>query len=186
MLLLFRSVAPLLALLLATVAEAHPFLGIEPIPSAAIESGSSYDLAMDLFPGDTAVEQVQFDFELSSLSAFGVPSPVMGSGFTFVYDSVGDPLHFSIVGDFSGSPLAEFGVFPVAQFSFVAGAPGGTLLMLDSSFIVALEGDLPEIFNEFSNVHADNVVAHVVPEPSTALELALGLAALVRLSRPRR
>lgn len=186
MLLRFRIFAALAVLLLASEVGAHPFLDITPLPPTAVTSGAAYNPSLTLFPGDTAVESIQLDFELSSLTAFGVPAPVMGDGFSFVYDAVGDPLHFSIVGDFEGAPLEEFGEFPVALFSFVAGLPGGSLLLLDSSHIVALEDGEPIVFDDFSNVDPDNVVAHVVPEPGTALQLALGVAALAGLARARR
>ena len=52
-----------------------------------------------------------------------------------------------------------------------AGLAGETLSMLDSSVIVALEEGVPEEFShdQFSNVRLADVVAHVVPEPSSAL-----------------
>src|SRR5262245_28070527 len=111
MLSLLRTAAALLVLLLAAVAQAHPFLEIQPVPPTAVNAGDAYNPAFVMEPGDTAVTQVQLDFELTSLTAFGVPAPVMGDGFSFIYDPIGDPLHFSIVGDFTDAPLEEFGLF---------------------------------------------------------------------------
>jgi hypothetical protein len=166
-------------------ARAHPFLDVLPLPPAAVNSGSSYVLTLALEPGDTPVVSVRLDFELSSPAAFTPPTEVIGDGFTFVYDPATDPLHFSVLGDFSESPLPEFGQFPVATLTMTAGLADGTLSMLDSSLIVALEGGAPEEFTheEFSNVRFSDEVAHVVPEPSTGTLLAAGVPALWALSR---
>ena len=173
---------------LGAAARAHPFLDLLPLPPAAVSSGSSYVLTLALEPGDTPVVSVELDFELSSPAAFTPPTGTIGSGFTLVYDPVTDPTHFSIVGDFSESPLPEFGHFPVAELHMVAGLADGTLSMLDSSVIVALEGGAPEAFphEEFSNVRFSDEVAHVVPEPGPAVMAASGVTALIVLSRARR
>jgi hypothetical protein len=169
-------------------AQAHPFLDVLPLPPAAVNSGSTYVLSLELEPGDTPVVSVQLDFELSSPAAFTPPSTGIGDGFTFVYDPDTDPLHFSIVGDFSESPLPEFGHFPVGTLTMTAGLADGTLSMLDSSAIVALEGGEPETFphEEFSNVRFSDEVAHVVPEPSNGTLLAAGVPTLWALSRAAR
>jgi hypothetical protein len=173
---------------LGAPARAHPFLDLLPLPPAAVSSGSSYALTLALEPGDTPVVSVQLDFELSSPAAFTPPTGTIGGGFTFVYDRSTDPTHFSIVGDFSESPLPEFGHFPVAELRMVAGLADGTLSMLDSSVIVALEGGAPEEFphEEFSNVRFSDEVAHVVPEPGPDVMAASGVTALIVLSRARR
>jgi hypothetical protein len=182
-----RNLAPLLALLLPALGHAHPFLDVQPFPPATVASGASYTLELDVFPGDTPIESVQLDFELSSPGVFGTPAAVMGDGFTFVYDGVADPLHFSIVGDFTGAPLEEFGIFHVGDITMSAGVED-SLIMLDSSVIVALEGEAPQEFprEQFSNLRFTNVVVHVVPEPGAAASLGCGLLALVALSRSRR
>ena len=173
---------------LGAAARAHPFLDMQPVPPTAVSSGSSYVLTMVLEPGDTPIVSVRFDFELSSPAAFTPPSGPIGSGFTFVYDPVADPTHFSIVGDFSESPLPEFGQFSVAELTTVGGLADGTLSMLDSSGIVALEGGEPEEFTHeaFSNVRFSDEVAHVVPEPGPSELVASGVAALLFLSRTAR
>ena len=181
---LLQGLLPLL-LLSAGVAQAHPFLDVQPLPPASVPSGSTYLLVLDLYPGDTPVERVQLDFELSSIGAFSAPSAAMGAGFALVYDPIADPLHFSIVGDFTGSPLEEFGFFPVAQLTFTGGTPGGTLSLLDSSFIVALEFGEPVTFErqEFSNVFPSNVVALVAPAvPTMAARGSAALGAVILLS----
>ena len=172
----------------AAAARAHPFLDMQPLPPTAVSSGSSYVLTMVLEPGDTPVGSVQLDFELSSPAAFTPPTGPIGSGFSFVYDPATDPTHFSIVGDFSESPLPEFGHFPVAELTMVGGLADETLSLLDTSVIVALEGSVPEEFTheEFSNVRFSDEVAHVVPEPGSATMAASGVAALLVLSRARR
>jgi hypothetical protein len=172
----------------AAAARAHPFLDVLPLPPAAVQSGAPYTLTLALEPGDTPVVSVQLDFELSSPAAFTPPTGTIGSGFTFVYDFDTDPTHFSIVGDFSESPLPEFGQFPVAELHMVGGLADGTLSMLDTSLIVALEGGVPEEFTheEFSNVRFSDEVAHVVPEPGSGAMLASGMAALLAVSRARR
>lgn len=159
-----------------------------PIPPVAVQSGSTYTLTLALEPGDTPVVSVRLDFELSSPAAFTPPSGTIGSGFTFVYDPDTDPTHFSVVGDFSESPLPEFGQFPVAELHMVGGLADGTLSMLDSSVIVALEAGAPEEFTheEFSNVRFSDEVAHVVPEPGSPAMAASGVAALLALSGTRR
>src|SRR5215510_12585874 len=83
-----------LVLLPAAAARAHPFLDIQPFPPASVPRASTYDLVLTLYPGDTPVEQVHLDFELSSIGAFGAPSAVMGSGFALVSDPDADPLYF--------------------------------------------------------------------------------------------
>jgi hypothetical protein len=188
MLSLLRYAAPLLSLLFPTLALAHPFLDVLPLPPATVTPGSTYVLTLDLFPGDTPVESLQLDFELSSPTVFGPPSAVMGDGFSFVHDAINDPLHFSIVGDFTGSPLQEFGEFPVGTLTMLAGPTGGDLLLLDSSAIVALEAGVPEAFphEEFSNVRFSDVVVHVVPEPAAATLIGLALVALAGADRHRR
>lgn len=196
MLTLLRGLSLLwpLVLLPAAAARAHPFLDIQPFPPASVPRASTYELVLTLFPGDTPVEQVQLDFELSSLGAFGAPSAVMGSGFALVFDPDADPLHFSIRGDFTGSPLAADGVFAVAQLTFAPGTPGGTLSLLDSSSIVAIELGESVSFGrlEFSNVFNSNVVAQVVPATSpTGLAalgavLLLGGATIIRRQAPPR
>jgi hypothetical protein len=117
MLLLSRGWLPLslgLSILLAgALAQAHPFVEMSPTPPAAVQSGSTYDLVLVIFPGDTPVTRVQLDFEISSPAAFAVLPPEMAEGFTFVRDPVADPLHFSIEGDFSDAPLEEFMSFPI-------------------------------------------------------------------------
>ncbi len=75
MLLLLRILAPLLLLLSSTAALAHPFLDVQPFPIATVESGTNYVLTLKIFPGDTAVQSMQLDFEMSSAGAFGAPSP---------------------------------------------------------------------------------------------------------------
>ena len=47
------------------------------------------------------VTAVQLDFEISAPGVFGPLSALVGDGFTLIYDEVNDPLHFSLVGDFS-------------------------------------------------------------------------------------
>jgi hypothetical protein len=188
MLRLFRMLAPLSLLLGSSAALAHPFLDVLPLPVASVESGSPYTLTLAIFPGDTPVQSIQLDFELSSTSAFGAPSGTLGAGFSLLYDGVADPLHFSVVGDFTGSPLEAFGDFPVAQLTLLAGLPGGTLSMLDSSVVVALEGGVPEAFELrfISNVVHTPVIVQVVPEPAAGLLLCCGLAGLAGLARLRR
>jgi hypothetical protein len=185
MLRLLRILAPLLLLFSSTAALAHPFLDVQPFPIATVESGTNYVLTLKIFPGDTAVQSMQLDFEMSSASAFGAPSATLGDGFSLLYDDVGDPLHFSIVGDFTGDPLEEFGEFPVAQLTLLAGAEGGTLSMLDSSVVIALEGGVPEEFElkHISNVVLSPVIVQVVPEPSGGLLLSAGLAGLAAIGR---
>ena len=153
-----------------------------------MSSGASYVLTMVLEPGDTPVVSVQLDFELSSPSAFTPPSGPIGSGFTSVYDPATDPTHFTLVGDFSESPLAEFGHFPVATLTLTGGLADETLSLLDTSVIVALECGDPEEFTHeaFSNVRFSDEVAHVVPEPGSTWMAASGVAALLALSRARR
>lgn len=92
------------------------------------------------------------------------------------------------MGDFTESPLPEFGQFPVAELTMVGGLADETLSMLDTSAIVALEAGVPEEFTheEFSNVRTSDEVAHVVPEPSSGILLAAGVAALRALSRAGR
>jgi MYXO-CTERM domain-containing protein len=110
----------------------------------------------------------------------------MGEGFTFVRDPEENPLHFSIEGEFS-PPLEAFGAFPVAEITLVAAEPGGELLLADSSYIEALEFGKPVVFDDFfSAVPPDDVVAHVVPEPSAVPSLAAALALLAALGRARR
>src|SRR5215831_6635494 len=171
-------------------AQAHPFLDVlpVPIPPVAVPSGSTYVLTLALEPGDTPVVSVRLDFELSSPAAFTPPSTEIGEGFSFVYDRVADPRHFSIVGDFSESPLPEFGQFPVAQLTMVGGLADETLSLLGTSVIVALEGGVPEQFThqEFSNVRPSDEVAHVVPEPGAPAMAASGVTALLVLSRVTR
>ncbi len=171
------------------LAAAHPFLDVQPFPPATAQSGANYVLIMVVFPGDTPVTSVQLDFELSAPFAFGSPSVELGNGFSFVYDADADPLHFSIVGDFTSNPLPADGQFPVAEVTMVAGAPDETLSMLDSSRIVALHNGNPFEMTppEFSNVFND-VVVTVVPEPSSSFLLAFGWAgvAACRLHRTRR
>ena len=180
------NLAPLLALLLPALAVAHPFLDVQPSPPATVSSGASYTLVLDVQPGDTPIESVQLDFELTTPGVFGLPSAVMGDGFTFVYN-VSDPLHFSIVGDFTGAPLEEFGIFHVGDITMSAGVDG-SVIMLDSSVIVALEGNVSEEFprEEFSNLRFTNVVVHVVPEPGAAALLGSGSILLLALPRSRR
>lgn len=191
-----RCVVALVAFGSPGLAAAHPFLDVQPFPPAEAESGTNYVLTMVVFPGDTPVASIQLDFELSAPFAFGTPSVELGDGFTFVYDGSTDPLHFSIVGDFTSNPLPPDGQFPVAEVTMRAGATDGTLSMLDSSKIVALENGNPFELSppEFSNVF-DQVVVTVVPEPSSALLLAFGWAGVaacrlhstgrVRSRRPR-
>ena len=173
------------------VASAHPFLDVQPspIPPATVQSGTNYVLTMVVFPGDTPVVSIDLDFELSAPYAFGTPSVVLGNGFSLVYDGNADPLHFSIVGDFTGNPLEPDGQFPVAEVTMMAGVTNATLSMLDSSRIVALEDGVPFEVSppEFSNVF-DEVVVTVVPEPSSALLLGFGWAgvAACRLHRTSR
>jgi hypothetical protein len=175
---------------LGAAARAHPFLDMQPVPlpPTAVSSGSSYTLTMVLEPGDTPVVSLRVDFELSSPAAFTPPSGPIGEGFTFVYDKVADPTHFSVIGDFSESPLPEFGQFPVAELTMVAGLADGTLSMLDSSLIVALEEGVPEEFTHdaFSNVRFSDEVAHVLPEPDSSALAASGMAVLLLLSRATR
>jgi hypothetical protein len=175
---------------LGAAARAHPFLDMQPVPlpPTAVSSGASYVLTMVLEPGDTPVVSLRLDFELSSPAAFTPPSGTIGDGFTFVYDPIADPTHFSVIGDFSESPLPEFGQFPVAELTMVAGLADGTLSMLDSSRIVALEEGVPEEFTHdaFSNVRFSDEVAHVVPEPGSTELSASGVAALLALSRATR
>lgn len=172
----------------ATTAGAHPFLDVQPVPlpPPTVELGAEYTVALTLYPGDTPVQSVQLDFELSSAFAFGAPTGELGDGFALLYDPLADPLHFSVVGDFTGDPLAAFGVFPVAELTLLAQVPG-TLSLLDSSVVVALEAGVPEVFelDHISNVQ-DNVIVIAVPEPSGGLLLACGLAALVALAQRRR
>jgi len=115
-----------------------------------------------------------------------VPAPSAsvssGSMYEFVLVIFPGPLHFSIEGGFSPS-LEAFGAFPVAEITLVAAEPGGELLLADSSYIEALEFGKPVVFDDFfSAVPSDDVVAHVVPEPSAVPSLAL-LAALGRARR---
>jgi hypothetical protein len=58
---------------------------------------------------------------------------------------------------------------------------------LDSSHVVALEGDVPEEFElqHISNVQS-NTIVQVVPEPSGGLLLGAGVAGLAVLARRRR
>jgi hypothetical protein len=183
-----RSCVAALSLLFATSASAHPFLDVQPFPPATVASGDAYVLDLVVFPGDTPVVTVQLDFELSSTAAFSPPSATLGDGFSLVYDGVADPLHFSIVADFGDDPLPPDGEFDVAQLTMLAGLPGGTLKMLDSSVMVVLEGaQLEEIERDhFSNVFGEGVVVNVVPEPSSALLLGSGVAALAGLRARRR
>jgi hypothetical protein len=188
MLRLLRMLAPLSLLLGSSAALAHPYLDVLPFPVASVESGTPYTLTMAIFPGDTPVRSIQLNFELSSTFAFGAPSGTLGDGFSLVYDGVADPLHFSVVGDFTGNELEAFGQFPVAQLTLLAGLPGETLSMLDSSVVVALEGGVPEEFElkHISNVVFTPVIVQVVPEPTAGLLLASGLAGLAGLARLRR
>jgi hypothetical protein len=182
-----RSGVAALSLLFAAGASAHPFLDVQPFPPATVSSGATYGMELVAFPGDTPIVTVQLDFELSSGAAFGPPSGTLGEGFTLVYDAVADPLHFSIVADFSDAPLEEFGVFPVAELNLEAGLPGETLKLLDSSAMVVLEGEELLVVERdgFSNVFGEGVMAQVMPEPSSSALLGAGVAALVGL-RPRR
>lgn len=187
---LCRIAAALFLLLSPGLAVGHPFLDVQPfpIPPALAQSGATYTLTLVVFPGDTPIESMQLDFELSSPAAFGTPSAALGDGFSFVYDQVADPTHFSIVGDFTGNPLEAFGAFPVAEVTMVAGLEDETLSMLDSSVIVALLQGVGEEFSppgEFSNVFTP-VIVHVVPEPGMELGLAAGIAALCALARRAR
>jgi hypothetical protein len=168
-------------------ARAHPFVDLSPLPPTTVASGSTYALALLIFPGDTPVTRVQLDFELSSPLAFGVLPPEMGEGFLFVRDPVADPLHFSIEADFSAAPLEAFGAFPVAQLAFVAAEPDAELQLQDTSYIEALELGNPVVFDQFiSNAPPDGVVAHVVPEPAAVTSLAAALGLLAALGRARR
>lgn len=168
-------------------ARAHPFVDLSPLPPTAVTSGTTYGLALVIFPGDTPVTLVQLDFELSSPLAFGLLPPEMGEGFTFVRDPVGDPLHFSIEADFSAAPLEAFGAFAVAQLTFVGAEPDGELRLQDTSYIEALELGNPVVFDQFiSNAPLDGVVAHVVPEPAAVTSLAVALGLLAALGRARR
>jgi hypothetical protein len=90
MLPVLRILAPLSLLLSSTAALAHPFLDVQPLPVASVESGANYNLTLAVFPGDTPVQSVQLDFELSSAGAFGAPSGTLGDGFSLLYDGVGD------------------------------------------------------------------------------------------------
>ena len=172
-----RCAVALAALGLPGLAAAHPFLDVQPYPPATVDSGTNYVLTMVVFPGDTPVASIHLDFELSVPFAFGTPAVELGDGYTLVYDGIADPLHFSIIGDFTGDPLPPDVQLPVAEVTMVAGKTNGTLSMLDSSRIVALDDGVPFELSppQFSNVFND-VVVTVVPEPSSALLLAFGWA----------
>jgi hypothetical protein len=180
-------VSPLL--LVAAGAQAHPFVEFQPFPIANVNAGSPYVLTLDIFPGDTPVVSVQLDFEISAPGVFGPLSALVGDGFTLIYDETADPLHFSLVGDFSADPLPAFSEFPIAEVSMLAGPFGGELILLDSSVIVALELGVPTEFDResFSAVRPSPVVANVVPEPAAGAQTGAGLLALValRLRRAR-
>src|SRR5262245_51521973 len=134
MLPLRRLALPFSLLFFSTAALAHPFLDVQPFPNPppSVQSGTIYALTLVIFPGDTAVQSLQLDFEASP-SGFAPPTGTLGEGFSLIQD---DPLHFSVVGDFTDEPLEEFGEFPVAQLNLLALAPGGTLSILDSSVVV--------------------------------------------------
>jgi len=172
-------------LLAAALAQAHPFVDMSPAPPATVASGTVYNLVLVIFPGDTAVTQLQLDFELSSPLAFGVLPPQMADGFTFVRDAEADPLHFSIEGDFHDAPLEEFGAFPIGTVSLVAAKPDDELLLAESGFIEAVELGQTEIFEVSSAVGPDGVVARVVPEPAAVPSLAASLALLAAVGRRR-
>ena len=187
MLPLLRILALLLLLLAPAAALAHPFLDVQPFPIASVESSTNYELSLVIFPGDTPVQSVQLDFELSAPGAFGAPTGTLGPGFSLVWDGLADPLHFSVVGDFTGDPLAADGTFGIAELTLLAGPAGGTLSLLDSSVVIALEGGVPEEFelHHISNVQSNTIVM-VVPEPSGGLLLGAGVAGLAALARRRR
>src|SRR5262245_31438065 len=102
-------------------ALAHPYLDVLPFPVATVQSGDVYDLTLAIFPGDTPITEMRLDFEISELPAFSAPTVTLGEGFELIYDQLADPLHFSVVGDFSDVPLAADGNFPVAEISMLAG-----------------------------------------------------------------
>src|SRR5262245_43849848 len=119
---LLSTLAFFMLLAIASPALAHPFLDVQPFPVATVQSGNVYDLTLTIYPGDTPVQSMQLDFEISDLPAFSAPTVTLGAGFTLIYDQQADPLHFSVVGDFTGAPLEdEFGPYLVAEISMLAG-----------------------------------------------------------------